>query len=250
MKPLAIPLKSVPRPWLTEAFGRPPRTLSFARAIAARYGRMGAVVRRLDLILAQRSRQDVSLVYRQGDRITNMLSWTSRFLLRAEASAASRNGMTAQPVTKGLMMPMARPGAVALSMPLATGKPTAIAELVERIASRGVRIETVDRVTATATRNPTKTASAMSIHELGEPEAHRIELPVVSPQRHSSATNSLQPVAVESLVPPVDPRQARGLEAKKAARPLAEHEVERIAERVIGSLDRRIVAQRERMGRT
>jgi hypothetical protein len=31
--------------------------------------------------------------------------------------------------------------------------------------------------------------------------------------------------------------------------PAAEHEIERLADRVLGSLDRRLLAQRERLGR-
>jgi hypothetical protein len=247
MRPLSIRHKSVLHLWRNTTFRSASRAMRFATSIAKRYGRAGAVVRRLDLILAQREQQEVSLVYRQGDRITNLLSWTGKFVLRRDAPTTRSKRIAAQPATEVLKLPVAWQDGVSVLMPSRTGKSTAIADLVERIASRRSRIETVESIRGTVMRRPAKAASAMSVQELVTPR--RIDLPVVRQRRNAPSSDSMQRGVTDVIVPRSDTRQMRGADGKKVAQPLADREVERIADRVIGSLDRRIVAQRERLGR-
>jgi hypothetical protein len=210
---------------------------------------MGGIIRRLDLILARRAHQDVSLVYRQGDRVINLLSWTAKFLLRHDLITVHTSGIASRPMQVLFKPPAVRPSDFALMMPAIMRKTKVFDDFVDHVASRRQRIESMESMRTTLVHRPAMPVSAKLVQDTAMPEAHGVEMPVISPRRDSSAVDPPQQFAEVSALAHGDTRQIRGVNGKKAALSLGDYEVERIAERVIGSLDRRIVAQRERMGR-
>jgi hypothetical protein len=227
------------------------RAMRFAEAIANRHGRLRVAVRRLDLILARRAPR----LIRQDNRVHNVMSWTANFLLRRESSPAQPNKIAARPAAEDLTRPVVRRKGSLTAIPSSSLKPAAAGKLTERIASRRLRLESGDGIRAAAMHLSPKTTPPIAAAVTPTPEARRLDLPLTKSRRSAPVPNVPQPSITESVGSRFDTgqlrgQQQRGLDAKKVMPSLADHEVERIADRVMGSLDRRIVAQRERMGRS
>jgi phosphopantothenoylcysteine synthetase/decarboxylase len=228
--------------------------MRFAAAIANRHGRLGVAIRRLDLILARRAPREVSRLVRQDNRVHNVMSWTANFL-RRESSPAQPNKIAARPAAEDLTRPVVRRNGSLTAIPSSTVKPAAAGKLTERIASRRLRLESVDGMRAAAMRRSPQMTPPIAAAVAPTLEVRRLDLPLSKPRRSAPVQNAPQSSITESVGSRSDTRQLRGqqqrgLDAKKVMPSLADHEVERIADRVMGSLDRRIVAQRERMGRS
>jgi hypothetical protein len=224
--------------------------MRFAAAIANRHGRLRVAVRRLDLILARRAPREVSRLVRQDNRVNNVMSWTANFLLRCESRPAQSSKIAARPAADDLKRPLVRRNGSVTAIPSSTVKPAAAGKLIERIASRRLRLESGDGMRAAAPRRSPKTTLPMDAAVAPTPEGRRLDLPLTKSRRSAREETVPRSSVTEPVGSRSDTQQQRGLDAKKVMPSLAEYEVERIADRVIGSLDRRIVAQRERMGRS
>ncbi|MEO8017673.1 MAG: hypothetical protein ABI769_07655 [Pseudomonadota bacterium] len=91
---------------------------------------------------------------------------------------------------------------------------------------------------------PAAAALALAPRALAEPRLPALPLARRAPAAEMPATQA--PAASESArgSTPALHAQARAVRIT----PMADHEIERVAERVIGSIDRRLIAQRERLG--
>jgi hypothetical protein len=207
------------------------RAARFAARLARRHGRTVGPIRRPDLLWVRRPHRELSVVCRQGDRITKLVSFTTQFMLH-QSPALIREPGTSTKAT----------GELVRTRSIQT-LPT------ERIVSRRVRVERERIERASDPLGRTKELAPTPTSDSPLPAAvHRSAAPLSTVPRASAAV-TVPAAAVDAGAPRAEARALRPLDGKRTALPLPDHEVERIADRVIGSLDRRIVAQRERLGR-
>jgi hypothetical protein len=139
-------------------------------------------------------------------------------------------------------------------MPMAVNPLRRVSSLAERLALRVMRIEVSPSLRSavpvvTHPRNDTSTngnaswraTTAMTLPRRREDSSRRHENAITSATRVDQATNT-----DDRGVRTTRPERTRRDDAAPA---LPDREIERLAGRVIDSIDRRIAAQRERLGR-
>jgi hypothetical protein len=124
--------------------------------------------------------------------------------------------------------------------------------LVRRFESALELVRTHERVVTTSlARREAEPVLARRAEGVVSPAAGTVAqpaLPALPLARRAPATPApATPETVNGKDSPVTPLGSAPARAARAAS-LAEHEVERLAERVISSIDRRLIAQRERLG--
>lgn len=221
------------------------RAARFAQGVMARHRHATRLLARLELPLALRARPLV--LHRHAGPTLNTLALTLPTVVLRPALAqplARGTAPAALPLPRGAMPAPSSRGASATPAPL--HMPLAL----QRIAARSQR---VDGLAAA----PTSAAHAMPVTGRATPAVRPLppsglahDMPTVlraapAParaglsNRHQRADEPAPQLAVPALRPQP---------AALAAQGLPPHEIERITERVLGSIDRRILAERERRG--
>jgi len=223
------------------------RVRAFAARIAGRY-RRGAIRRGISLPLAAASRSmDAHAVHRHvrfGDVLQARLQMNvhlHRTLITA-ATPASRE-------------PLARPSAPPRGARAAAAEavaPRRRVSIAERLPLRARRLEA-----ALPSHSLMAAARSVRADAAAAPPVPRTVPPLTLVRRNEPAARSSESAAAAAHVDrgaaDADRRNAQTTRASQSRHAetaiVADGEIERLAERVIGSIDRRIAAQRERLGR-
>jgi hypothetical protein len=248
MKVIGAGSKGLARAWRRAAVARLRGPALFAQALLRRHAQRSARMAGLELLLAQRLAPQPLAVHRHAGNTVNRWSVTMQTVLQRVEQVAQRaehastpSGMPAMPLGSRA----AAPANAAQREPAhhqAAGGNTML-----RLVARASRVETTAPSPAPTLR-PTSLAAS--------PDAPRGVMAAPLPQDLPAVR---APTAARNLgrASQTSDAQAGTETATPAARtqpvavgqPLPQHEIERIAEQVIGSIDRRIVAERERRGR-
>lgn len=212
----------------------------FAQALRARYRQGTRPVPALELSLASRLAAGDLVLHRHTLHALHPVTMVLRSVLQRVERTASQVRMEATlPVATGvsLMGRSARPSA---APPVVA--PRAPMPVLQRLAARATRIET---------EPPVRPSPALP---LSAPASTRSTL--LAPARLSDDLPLHRPAVRAPLATPAGSATASDTGTPQPARrptnapaPMAPHEIERITEQVLNSLDRRIVAERERRGR-
>lgn len=150
---------------------------------------------------------------------------------------------------------MASPANHRVTMPMAADRPRRTSAIAERLALRVTRTE--------ATPSPLRSSGPVSTHQRTDSAATpdlapRVAAAMTLPRRHEHGSRRHEPALTGATRFEQDthaddrgvrtPRPA-ATRREDAAPVLPDREIERLAGRVIDSIDRRIAAQRERLGR-
>jgi len=219
----------------------------FADCIRSRHGRRAIAARRLALPLVVAQRTFVShIVHRHlhaGSICTVKLACAVTHRLPPAGIASPTQGEVAA-------FAVTRPLAAAPMIVARAG----VRSLVARLAARGRRVECAPAVTAGVHSEQSRAAA----HEERPPFPARSEssgLPLARPPRHAPSAAAAGPAFSrgETAFTGSTTTAARPSSAQLDPRPDAaawgQAEIDRLTARVIGSIDRRIAAERERLGR-
>ena len=250
--------RQVARAWRRAAVARLSGPSLFAKSVLARHGHGQSRAPRLALLLALRARsQHVSVMHRAGNtRLQVALTLHSvtfqNVVGTASRSAPSSGGSDRAPMCRGdtalalagkNSIPRLREQAMVMALPLVPTAPTGRGQ-ASRLLARALRVESAPSAPGSATRsmpvavNPPASRSNSDLTRLPG------DLPLLQPRPGG-------------FVPPATASQASASESATASPassrtppmlPLPPHEIERITERVLGGIDRRILAERERRG--
>ena len=213
----------------------------FAQALRARYRRGARSVPWLELSLAARRDAGDLVLHRHTLHAPNPVTVVLRSVLqRVERPAAQVRIEATLPVATGVAV-VERSAQPAAASPVAA--PRVPMPVLQRLAARATRID-ADR---SAWPAPALPLSAPASTHPAPPSPARLpdDLALRRPAGRVTTATPAAPGAASDTGTPTPPRGP----ANTPAPHLAPHEIERIAEQVMNSLDRRIVAERERRGR-
>ncbi|MEJ1961452.1 MAG: hypothetical protein WDO56_07870 [Gammaproteobacteria bacterium] len=214
------------------------RVHAFVAQLMARHSRGAARTRGLDLLLASSPAVFVNNLSRHY------------LLTRTPAAHSSSTGRT---VIRGAVesrREVRRPnpsGADAVMVPLAGAAATrSRIQTLSRLIERRERVETIARNVSApgAFEAAPREGGARELLSPASTSRSAVELPLA---KH--AERSPKHMAESSAVMRATPDVTTANSTRARALPASDRDIDRIAERVIGSIDRRIIAQRERLGR-
>jgi len=232
--------KGFARAWRRAAAPRLSGTALFASSVLARYRRVARREEHLQLLLAQPSKTWV--LHRHAGRTENRFGVTLHTVVVRTEAAHSEAGQCMEAPTLPVRTVMASAiGPMAAAVPRATLLETSTAS--RRIATRSARIDSPIDARAPLQQAMPVVAQPKSIGTESPPVRLPDAMPTVRPRVSPPGPTVVEPnaraaAAVITRAPAATTEQT-----------LPPHEVERIAERVLGSIDRRILAERERRGR-
>jgi hypothetical protein len=239
--------ESLARTWRRAAAPRATRAASFAEGVMARYGRAAMRPGALLLVLARRT--DAVTVNRFAGRTENHFGVTLQAVVVRHDVAAAAAESRAIPATASTAAQAqagrARPGA-SHALPGMPGQDPA-----DTLPS------TAARVAGTAPAAFTPAAPAAPFPEMPPPSRPGPSTGVAPLVDADTGMPALRPrarpaeaTAIDASMPTASPGPAAARPAAASPAPaLPPQEIERIAERVLGSIDRRLLAERERRGR-
>jgi hypothetical protein len=215
------------------------RAESFAAQLIGRYARSGARRRWIELLLPSAGLFATSIVnsYRLALCVS---SPRSRSAAKWERRAAPQSR---QQIARSLesMPPWQRPSALRTVV-----QETTLTRVVQRLQRIETRANHAASMTAMATRADSSTTQLQAAAENRQPSPPpAAQMPLRQPVAAANPAIAQQTNNAPSSTPGGNPR----VPAKTGGGAVSEHEIERLADRVISSIDRRIVAQRERFGR-
>lgn len=232
----------VGRAWRRAAVPRLSGAVLFANNLLARCRRAAMRLEPLQFLLAQRSKMVV--MHRHAGRTENHFGVTLQTVVVRNETAHPAASKYAAPLT--LATHAAPTNAVVLAAPAAQrtprqDMPTASHRTAARIVNVALAVDAMaalhQAMPLAAQLAPSSATSPMA----GLPE----DMPTVRPRPGPPGAAVAE---AQAPVVPADAPIAR-MKATVEAQALPPHEIERIAERVLGSIDRRILAERERRGR-
>lgn len=230
------------RTWRRATAPRLVASLRFAQALVARHGLGTRVAQWLDMRLAMRPRAGLLTLQLRGEHTTTLIERN----LQTPLQHTKLVRLQPRSHHAGDVRPAARREG---SAPLLAGVPVPAllaAPFVQRVIARGTRTEALPGERAQAVQ-------AMPASRVGDAPRSAalfgrvpVELALVKP-RLADAPAAVRPVAPAEPVPALRPVPHAVTAAP--AQPLPPQEIERITAQVMGSIDRRILAERERHGR-
>lgn len=215
------------------------RAESFAAQLIGRYARSGARRRWIELLLPNAGVFATSIVnnYRLALCIS---SPRSRSAAQWERRAAPQSWRQSERSLES-MSTWQRPSAVRTVV-----QETTLTRVVQRLQRIETRANHAASMAAMATRADSSTMQLQPAAENRQPSAPAAaEMPLRPPVIAANPAIAQQ----TNSAPSSAPRGSPHVPAKTAGGAVSERELERLADRVISSIDRRIVAQRERFGR-
>ena len=215
------------------------RAESFAAQLIGRYARSGARRRWIELLLPNAGVFATSIVNNYQLALC-VSSPRSRSAANWERRAAAQSW---RQIERSLetMPPLQRPLAVRTVV-----QETTLTRVVQRLQRIETRASHAVSMPAMATRADSSTVQPQPAAESLQPSAPpAAEMPLLPPVVAANTAIAQQTTSAPSIAP----RSSPHVPAKTAGGATSEHELERLADRVISSIDRRIVAQRERFGR-
>ena len=234
------------RAWRRTATARSSGPASFAQALLARHGQGVSRAPRLEMLVASRARAQFTLLRQMSFTFTQ-----PSMILR---DVESRGEVAPTPMGRGdseFTLPAVWPRPISAAHPTAgpetSPMPRPSARAFVRAMARSTRVENQKNPAAAALQSPTIAARPQLIERAPAPRLGRLpdDMPTAQPRRALATTRAEIPTPVPSTPPPTTPNPKQGT----AQQVLPPHEVERITEQVMSSIDRRIVAERERLGR-
>ena len=235
--------KNFARAWWRAKVARQCGPAVFAQALLARHGQGLRRVPRITLLLAPRAQPHHFTLHRHIGNTVNQFTVNMQTVFHRRETAPDR---LARVDTTRPLLAMTR-HASASAPALATA----------HVPSPPVRDNAFRRMVTRRTRTETEPGAmnqvlrAMSVSPEGDPARNGApsagiagDLPMLRPRSKATvaATIEASPATDVTAVPPRETHTA-------PAQPLQPHEIERITEQVLGSIDRRIIAERERQGR-
>ena len=212
------------------------RAESFAAKLIGRYARSGARQRWIELSMPNAAVLATSIVNHY--RVALCISGPrSRTVSRWERQAGPRSPVAIEYASETL------PTQQRLSSVRSVVQATTLTRIVQRLQRVETRTNHGGPVTSTSTRADSPTTQMPLAQQPSAPAAAEMPLRPFAVAANPSMT---QPItSASSSVPRSSPHAS----VKPASSTMVENELERLADRVISSIDRRIVAQRERFGR-
>jgi hypothetical protein len=222
--------------------GRPRGPARFAKALIARYRHGTRALPGLELSLAARQRECELVLHRHTLQALNPVRVVLQSVLqRVETAAAPARGEATLPVASNVA-PIGRAALASAAAPLVAPF-AAMPVLHQRLAARATRVET---------EPATRLAPALVLPAAGSTRAapaSTARLPDDLPLRQAPLRAPVVTPALTSTASDTGPTPPPRRPPSAPAPVLAPHEIERITEQVMTSLDRRILAERERWGR-
>ena len=235
--------KNFARAWQRAKFARLHGPVVFAQALLARHGRGINRVPRFTLLLALRPMPPQLALHRNLTNITNSFAVNLQTVLHRREAAPER--LTQLDATRQLPA-MTLPSGITAPAPAATMGPTppAVASVLRRILGRATRTEAKPSAMDGVLRAmPVPAGTAPGLIQAPSAGAAG-DFPMLRPRSNSPAAIADEDSATSDVTSTLH-------RATLAApdKPLPAHEIERITEQVLRSIDRHIIAERERRGR-
>lgn len=232
------------RAWRRAAAPRLSSSLQFAQALMARHGHGVHRSTQLALLLAVRARSPQLTVHRRSAQSTTQLSLTLQTVLQRGQR------LHAQPGRRKTELPPAgaRLDSV-LRLPqseLTSAHAPIQAPVSGRILARRARVDVVANSQGQVVQAKSLARGPDAFRATVPPERMPADLPMVRQRSNTAALNVRGGPPVEPA--PAVPNVSRTA-SSTSTQALPPHEIDRITEQVMGSIDRRILAERERHGR-
>lgn len=232
--------------WQRAAAARLSGPARFAQALLARHGQGVRRTPRIDMLLALRKRTQITVLQSAGDTQLHIAMTLPAAHARIEPSAAPLGRSDhdfALPAVWPQQPRILAPQPSASTPPVPSASATPAMAVLRRALSRGTRLDALPTASAAAAQAlpvaaPTSVARAA-------PARLPDDLPTAKP-RPASVPMRAEPEAAS----PSDVARLASTAVRAApTQALPPHEIERITEQVLGGIDRRILAERERLGR-
>ncbi|MEO8154441.1 MAG: hypothetical protein ABI605_15330 [Rhizobacter sp.] len=234
-------LKGLLHVWQRVAAVRQRGPAAFAQALLARHGQGVQRSPRIEMLLALRARKHVTLLQQTSHHLSPHATAVHMHSTSTVAAPVPMGRSDRDFAVPALWLRPATRATTSTASPARTPAP----EVLVRAAARNMRIESLPTAPAPTRQALPLASSAHPPVLIASQFSRQDDMPTARPRPAPVSAAAPEPAPASAQAP----APAAAVVRATAPQALPAHEIERIADHVMGSIDRRIVAARERLGR-